>query len=811
MSDVPERRRRAGEDDDAARRARDLTERWASTRAPRAAPAPDEDAAVLARLGEVVTRDFASWCAIDLIDESGAATRVVDVGADASARAALDLERLLVRARDGEGALAWPAHAALASCIVEDLRVEGRIAATVALGRDEATAGIGPLERVALRDVLWEAALDLERGRLRRRTRDAVRDAQRVARRLHEVLAVALATGERDERSLLTLFAARVRETLDADEVVIGLVEPPLRATSDASGTRVTEAAPATPAGAPGWWRTVLGGALEPVVGEILVRREAPPTLEDEEVAHLLARLATSALAASALHRSVRASEARWRTLVESAPMGIVETDLDGAVTWWNHAAGDLVGWPAPPAAVSWPAALLAPLETLWEPLRATGPASAPAGAVDLDAVDIDGVERSLVVATRLVDPGTGAPARLLTLLDDVTDHRRLRRELRHAQTMEVRGQVASTIAHDFNNLLTLISGYAEVLEGELAGREQAELVHSIQVTAARAAALTAQLQSIGRSREAVPVVLDPRAALGANADVLERVVGPAIEVVWQWAPSIGRVRVDADQFEQVLLNLAINARDAMAKGGRLTITVDEVDLGRSDERWRVAPGRYVRVEVADTGVGMDEETQRRCFEPLFTTKGPLRGTGMGLASARRTIDESRGAIRIDSRPGEGTTVAFVLPVVDEALDEPATPPATATTRSIPSARVLLVEDDETLRRLVGAILRRHGHEVLDVASVEAALAAVADEETFDLLVSDVALGTGRGDELARTLRAAQPTLAVLLTSGSADASVLEGLAAPAAFLAKPFKPSQVIDEVVALLTRPVRTTVAPR
>ncbi|MGC8510638.1 MAG: ATP-binding protein, partial [Acidimicrobiales bacterium] len=385
----------------------------------------------------------------------------------------------------------------------------------------------------------------------------------------------------------------------------------------------------------------------------------------------------------------------------------------------------------------------------------------------------------------------------------------------RHATTMETRGQVASTIAHDFNNLLTLITGYAEVLEGQVTSSESAGLVRAIQVTAARAAALTAQLQSIGRTHEGRPVVVDPRAALGANADVLERVLGPAIALTWSWAPSIGRVRVDPDQLEQVLLNLAINARDAMPDGGRLSITVDEVDHddrgGDADDDDRedggrpARRGRDVRVRVVDTGVGMDEETRQRCFEPLFTTKGPLSGTGMGLASAKRTIEESGGSIRVDSRPGAGTTVEFVLPVVDEPLDEPAvvdaSAPAPTTAPRGRSAAVLLVEDDEALRRLVGAVLRRHGHRVFDAPGVEEARALVAArDEPFELLVSDVVLGEGRGDELARALRAAQPGLAILLTSGSADATVLGDLAAPAAFLAKPFKPSQVIDEVVALL-----------
>jgi hypothetical protein len=808
-SDAPERRRRAGEDDAAATRARALTRRWEESRPPRAAPGPEDDAAVLARLGAAVVPDFAAWCVVDLL-EGTTPTRVVDVGEDPSVRAPEDLERLLARARAGEPALAWPAHAALATCVVEELRVEGLVTATVALGRPETAPGIGPLERDALRDVLWDAALELERARLRRRAREAVRDAQRVARRLHEVLAAALAMGPaRDERALVTLLAERARDALDAQRVVVSLAEPALRASADRTGVRLADEP--RPGDEPddetrdtGWWRVSLGGPGEPVVGEVAVRRDAPATPEDREVLSLLARLASSALAASALHASVRASETRWRTLVQSAPIGIVETDLEGEVTWWNRAAGALFAWPSPPGAVALPPALREALAPLWGPVRE---GASPPGR-DLGAVELADGPRNLMVAARRMD--LGASARILTLLDDVTDHRRLRTELRHAATMETRGQVASTIAHDFNNLLTLITGYAEVLEGQVTSSEAAGLVRAIQVTAARAAALTAQLQSIGRTREGRPVVVDPRAALGANADVLERVLGPGVTLTWSWAPSIGHVRADPDQLEQVLLNLAINARDAMPDGGRLSIAVDEVGADdhdaagddRADGPRTARRGRAVRVRVVDTGVGMDEETRRRCFEPLFTTKGPLRGTGMGLASAKRTIEESGGSIRVDSRPGAGTTVEFVLPVVDEPLDEPASGPAPAAPAPRGrAATVLLVEDDEALRRLVAAVLRRHGHRVLDAPGVEEARALVAaHDEPFDLLVSDVVLGEGRGDELARALRATQPGLAILLTSGSADASVLGDLAAPAAFLAKPFKPSQVIDEVVALL-----------
>ncbi|MGC8510639.1 MAG: hypothetical protein ACP5PB_07190, partial [Acidimicrobiales bacterium] len=331
---APERRRRAGEDDAAAARARALTRRWEESRPPRAAPGTEDDATVLTRLGAAVVPDFAAWCVVDLLDEGGAVTRVVDVGEDPSARAPADLERLLARACAGEPALAWPAHAALATCVVEGLRVEGHVTATVALGRPETAPGVGPLEREALRDVLWDAALELERARLRRRARDAVRDAQRVARRLHEVLAAALVMGpDRNERALLAVLAERARDVLDADWVVVRLTEPALRARADRVGVRVEDDQPrwAQPDDPPdAAWRAVLGGPSEPVVGEIVVRRDAPATPEDHEVLSLLARLASSALAASALHASVRASETRWRTLVESAPIGIVETDLEG-------------------------------------------------------------------------------------------------------------------------------------------------------------------------------------------------------------------------------------------------------------------------------------------------------------------------------------------------------------------------------------------------------------------------------------------------------------------------------------------------
>jgi CheY-like chemotaxis protein len=330
------------------------------------------------------------------------------------------------------------------------------------------------------------------------------------------------------------------------------------------------------------------------------------------------------------------------------------------------------------------------------------------------------------------------------------------------------------------------------------------EMVRNIQSTASRASQLTGQLQAIGRTQSTESVVVDPVELIRANAEVLERIMGVDIRVTWLLDAGVANVKVDADQFEQMILNLAINARDAMPVGGRLTITArNETVDARISSILELPAGNYVVVSVADTGIGMDEETRRRCFEPLFTTKGPFNGTGMGLAAARRFVEESGGVIQCTSELQRGTSFDVLLPAVLDAAATSASHDEIARPRG--SATVLLADDDEGLRTLMAQVLGRNGYVVIEAGSAEEALElARARTSPIDVLISDVVMGALSGPELARSLQNDDPLLRVLLISGTADATVVELLAeGTGQFLAKPFKPSELIDEVHGLLERP--------
>jgi CheY-like chemotaxis protein len=298
-------------------------------------------------------------------------------------------------------------------------------------------------------------------------------------------------------------------------------------------------------------------------------------------------------------------------------------------------------------------------------------------------------------------------------------------------------------------------------------------------------------------------MVFNPAAVIQSNAEVLERVMGNAIEVHWSADERAGNVRADVDQFEQMIINLSINARDAMPDGGELSIAVKAATLDdTSAPALGLSPGDYVVLSVADTGIGMSEETRAHCFEPLFTTKGLFKGTGMGLAAARRLTEESGGAITCHSVLGEGTTFEVLLPSVDE---EPVETFAVAELdRAHDTATVLIVDDDEELRRFMSRILERNGYRVVIADSAESALDVVDDFiGTFDLLVSDFVMGEMSGRDLAMALQAKNPKLMVLIVSGTASRSVIGELnEGSAEFLAKPFKPSELVDNVHDLLAR---------
>jgi PAS domain S-box-containing protein len=652
-------------------------------------------------------------------------------------------------------------------------------------------------------------------------TRDAVRHSQRIAIQLHQLIAASITvTALRSEQDILKSLAGSTRSVFDADESVVALDTgsvAPLRGLSRRGKATICEVPSDTESsGYPSKWEfggeTHLdnGWLVAPILerreqarGVVAVRRDAAFEDEDKEVLILLAQMASSALGAVELGRSVQSSESRLRVLIETAPVGIVEADVEGHVRWWNHAASVVFAWPEFSEGSAqhdsrFPDSTLPELRELWSEVLSGGAADGR----DFVDVEIAGKQRVLSASAALLAPTGSETPGILTLIDDVTNHRELKAELRHAYTMEIRGQVASRIAHDFNNLLTLISGYAEILSSDLGGNERAvQMVREIQSTASRASMLTTQLQAIGRTREPELVVFNPVTVVQSNAEVLERILGGTIEVRFALDGQAGNVRVDADQFEQMILNLAINGRDAMPVGGVLTIAVAPLTLDHdaADSRG-VLEGAYVNVTFTDTGVGMDDQTREHCFDPLFTTKGPFKGTGMGLAAARRLAEESRGAIECRSVVGQGTTFEIIFPAVADEVDERTPLPVLERPRG--SATILIADDDDELRRFMSRILERNGYHVSEADSGEDALRVVEQfEGSFDLLVSDVVMGEMSGRDLASSLQSRSPGLLVLLVSGTANRSIIADLVPGASdFLAKPFKPSDLVDRVHDLL-----------
>jgi two-component system cell cycle sensor histidine kinase/response regulator CckA len=373
--------------------------------------------------------------------------------------------------------------------------------------------------------------------------------------------------------------------------------------------------------------------------------------------------------------------------------------------------------------------------------------------------------------------------------------------QIRQAQKAEAIGRLAGGIAHDFNNLLGVIGGYADLVLRELGAEDpRRHRVVQIRRAADRAAALTRQLLAFSRKQVLQPRVLDVGVVVSDLEEMLRRLIGEDIQVVVIKEPGLGHVRADPSQLEQVLLNLAANARDAMPSGGTLTIETANVDLGPVYVALHpgARPGRYVMLAISDTGVGMDAATLSRVFEPFFTTKELGRGTGLGLATVYGIVKQSEGCIWAYSEPGRGTTFKVYLPRADASLDdEPLQPPAGPS--PVGTETVLVVEDEEALRSLIAEMLTCQGYQVVEAASPRAALeAAERGESPFDLVVTDLIMPGMSGRELGERLTALFPGLGVLYISGYTDDVVMRrGLLDPRMnFLQKPFTLDDLAQKV---------------
>jgi PAS domain S-box-containing protein len=389
----------------------------------------------------------------------------------------------------------------------------------------------------------------------------------------------------------------------------------------------------------------------------------------------------------------------------------------------------------------------------------------------------------------------------------DITDRKHLEEQLRQSQKMEAIGQLAGGIAHDFNNLLTTVLGYSNMALNRLSPHEPIrEEIEEIQKAGERAANLTRQLLAFSRKQLFEPKVIDVNALIAESTRMLGRLIGEHIRLVTQLDSFVGSVRADPGQVEQVLVNLVVNARDAMADGGTLTIRTQNADVDASSGRlhFGAPPGLYVVLSVADTGVGIDAETQRRIFEPFFTTKEKPHGTGLGLATVYGIVRQSGGQVFVESEPGRGATFAIYLPRVD-AVARSTGGVAAPARPARGSETILLVEDEDPVRELTRRCLQQRGYAVLPAASAEEALDVVSGHAgRVDLLLTDIVMPGASGPDLARRLTAERPELQVLFVSGYPDDSPdSPGLLEPgSAFLQKPFtadtlarKVRDVLDE----------------
>ncbi|HUI03671.1 MAG TPA: GAF domain-containing protein [Acidimicrobiales bacterium] len=520
----------------------------------------------------------------------------------------------------------------------------------------------------------------------------------------------------------------------------------------------------------------------------VVLGRDRAFNAEDESVLVLLAQMATVALDNARLYQAVQGNEQRLQAVVESSPLAIAELGLDGSARWWNRAAGALLSWDGPgdgerrvPAAGETAATSLA---WLWDRTRhGEATVGLQVGAVRDDEV------RELSVSTAPLLDHEGMVTGILAVAEDVTERQRMLEQFQQAERLGAMARMAGGVAHDFNNLLTVILGCSEILLRRMDEADPlAAEVQAIERAGQRAAALTSQLLAIGHRQVGQPEVVDPDAVVGAMEPMLLRVMGEDVQLEVVPADPPGRILADPAELERAILNMAINARDAMPKGGRLVVRTRVVGTDQPLAQ------RIVALAVSDTGTGMDAETAEHCFEPFYTTKGMAKGTGLGLAAVHGMVTQAGGQVSVDTAPGRGTTITMWFPAVEDEAEALVAAPGDDSGEE-GDELVLVVEDEDELRRLAVRALEERGYLVLAAAHGAEALAVTGSlERPVDLLVTDVVMPEMSGVELAEALAGRWPSLAVLFMSGHLDehAMARHPLDPDADLLAKPFTPAQL-------------------
>jgi signal transduction histidine kinase len=388
----------------------------------------------------------------------------------------------------------------------------------------------------------------------------------------------------------------------------------------------------------------------------------------------------------------------------------------------------------------------------------------------------------------------------------DITEHKRTAAALHQSQKMEAVGRLAGGIAHDFNNLMMVVIGHAQRLLQQLGSHPARQELEMISQAGLRAAALTKKLLTFSRRQVFEPKELPVNQAIRELEDILQRLIGEQIQMVVVLHPGTGHALVDPVQLEQVIMNLVLNARDAMPDGGLLNIETDNVDLDEqfSKSHPGSAPGPYVKIMVQDAGCGMEMETLGHIFEPFFTTKGPDKGTGLGLATVYGIVKQSQGYIDVTSEPGRGSRFTVYLPRVGQSVIEAETPQAGKPT-SVPQDTILVVEDEEGIRKLITTVLQDQGYHVLAAANgIEALQGLQMLKGTCSLVITDVIMPRMKHSTFIEGVRAMRPETKVLYMSGYAgDTLQANGVHDDMSFLPKPFLPTTLIERVRELLQAP--------
>jgi two-component system, cell cycle sensor histidine kinase and response regulator CckA len=558
-------------------------------------------------------------------------------------------------------------------------------------------------------------------------------------------------------------------------------------------------------------WFHGLGAALlatlVSVLAADLVFIESPSsfTIESPQQAGRLLAFAVVCVLIAYLVSRRRAHARLLAAMLEGVAEGLIATDLKGRVCFINPAAEEITGWTRS-AAMGKPASAILRLSDEKTRAALEDPLAKSLREGKVLALDShvmltprEGAETPIEASASPIRDADGKLLGAVMLFRDISRHRQVTDMASHSQKMEAVGRLASGVAGDFNNLLTVMTGYSELLRGELApGNPLRRFADEIQLASERAAGLTRQLLAFSRGQAAQPRLLDINAVIANMDKMLRRLLGERIEVVILPAPALGRVKCDPGQIEQIVVNLAMNPRDAMPDGGKFVVETASIDLEEGEESRRIGvePGAYVMIAVSDTGCGMDAETRSRLFEPFFTTKRQGKRTGLGLSIVYGIVKQNHGQITVYSQPGSGTIFEIYLPRSREPAEAP--PRGKPARPGRGSETILLVEDEDGVRKLCSAVLQSNGYMVLEAADGVAGLALYEENSgQIDLLLTDIVMPRMNGFELAERVGAKDARLSILYMSGYRDNPVSpSGKDANWAFLHKPFTPDALLVKV---------------